>query len=130
VDAVPDKELSGRVAAISPLAKPDFSSWPVQKNFDLAVQLNQGDPRLRPGMSANARIAVDRLPNSILIPLEAIFSKNGRSMVYVLSGAKFQERAVELGRRNATQAVVLKGLRAGERVALRDPTLKEEAEGK
>lgn len=130
VDAVPDKELPGRVAVISALAKPDFSSWPVQKNFDLAVQLNQGDPRLRPGMSANARIAVDRTPNSVLIPLEAIFSKNGRSTVYVQSGGKFEERVVELGRRNVSQAIVLKGLRGGERVALRDPTLKEEAGGK
>lgn len=126
VDAVPDKELAGRVAIISALAKPDFSSWPVQKNFDLAVQLDKGDPRLRPGMSATARVAVDRLPNSILIPVEAIFVKNGRSVVYVLSGAKFEERLVEIGRRGPAQAVAAKGLRAGERVALQDPTLQAE----
>jgi len=130
VDAVPDKELSGRVAIISPLAKPDFSSWPPVKNFDLAVQLDLGDPRIRPGMSATARVAVDRQPNSILIPVEAIFTKNGLSLVYVLSGAKFQERLVDIGRRGSGQAVVLRGLRAGERVALKDPTLKEEGGGR
>lgn len=130
VDAIPDKEMTGRVAIISTLAKPDFSSWPPTKNFDLAVQLAQGDPRLRPGMSATARVAVDRLPNSLLIPVEAIFNKDTRTVVYVLSGAKFSERTVEVGRRGSGQAVVLKGLRAGERVALKDPTLKEEAAGK
>jgi len=126
VDAVPDKELAGRVAIISALAKLDFSGGPPTKNFDLAVQLDKGDPRLRPGMSATARVAVDRMANSILIPVEAIFVKNGRTVVYVLSGAKFEERPVEIGRRGPTLAIAAKGLRAGERVALQDPTLLEE----
>jgi RND family efflux transporter MFP subunit len=126
IDAIPDKEIRGHVALISPLAKPDFSSWPIVKNFDLAVQLDDMDARIRPGMSATARIAVDRVPNSILIPLEAVFSKNGRNLVYVFAGGKFEERWIETGRRGNGQIIVTKGLKAGERVALQDPTLVEE----
>lgn len=128
IDAVPDKEIRAHVASISPLAKPDFSSWPIVKNFDLAVQLDDIDPRIRPGMSATARIAVDRVPNSILIPLEAVFSKFGRNVAYVFSGGKFTERAIETGRRGNGQIIVIRGLKAGERVALQDPTLKEETD--
>ncbi len=128
IDAVPDKELKGRVVMISPLAKPDFSSWPIVKNFDIAAQLDEADARIRPGMSATARIAVDRLPNSVLIPIEAVFNKNGHSLVYVFSGGKFEERQIQTGRRGNGQTVVTRGLKAGERVALQDPTLKEEAE--
>lgn len=127
IDAVPDKELKGRVVMISPLAKPDFSSWPIVKNFDIAAQLDEVDERIRPGMSATARIAVDRLPNSVLIPLEAVFNKNGRTLVYVFARGKFEERVIQTGRRGNGQTVVMKGLQAGERVALQDPTLKEEA---
>ena len=130
VDAVPDKELAGRVAIISALAKLDFSGWPPTKNFDLAVQLDVTDARLRPGMSATARVAVDRLPNSILIPVETIFVKNGRSVVYVLTGAKFEERPVEIKRRGPALAAVVKGLRAGDRLALQDPTLLPDGEKK
>jgi multidrug efflux pump subunit AcrA (membrane-fusion protein) len=79
-------------------------------------------------MSATARIAVDRVPNSILIPVEAVFSKNGRNVVYVFAGGKFEERQIVTGRRGNGQIIVVKGLKAGERVALQDPTLKEEAE--
>lgn len=124
VDAVPDKEFAGQVDVISPLAKPDFSSWPPTKNFDLSFEIQQGDPRLRPGMSATARVAVERVPNAILIPAEAAFARTGGTVAYVLRGARFEERAIALGRRGSNgQVAVLKGLNPGERVALKDPTV-------
>jgi len=130
IDALPDKTLTGRVAAISPLTKPDFSSWPPQKNFDLAMQLDQSAARLRPGMSATARIAVERLPNSIVIPAEAVFNRGGRSVVYVEVRRNFrkqyEERAIEIARRGPTQVAVARGLTKGERIALRDPTITED----
>ena len=127
VDAVPDKELTGRVTEISPLAKMDFSGWPPTKNFDLAIQLDQADPRLRPGMSATARVAVDSLPDSILVPADAVFQKRGRSVVYRLRGAGFEEREIVISRRNNEQVAVSRGLTAGDRVARKDPTIEEKA---
>ncbi len=126
VDALPDKEFTGRVAEISPLAKPDFTGWPVRKNFDLSLQIDQVDPRLRPGMSSTARVAVERLANVIVIPAESSFVKSGKTVVYVLRGSKFEEREVEIARRGNGQLVVAKGLKPGERVATRDPTLVEQ----
>ena len=129
VDAVPDKELSGHVSEISAIAKVDFSSgWPPKKSFDLIVQLDQTDPRLRPGMSATLRVAVERLPDSILIPARAAFSKHGMTVAYVLHGSNFEERQIEVARRNTDEVAVAKGLKSGERVALKDPTLKESSE--
>lgn len=129
VDAVPDKELAGRVVEISPLAKPDFSSWPVTKNFDLVVSLEQGDARLRPGMSATARVAVERVPDAVQVPAEAVFQKGGRSVAYVLAsrglGTRFEERAVEVGRRSGGKVAVARGVQPGEKVALRDPRAEE-----
>src|SRR5260370_15032076 len=52
VDAVPDREFLGRVAKISPLATTDFSGgWPFPRNFNLEIELEQSDPRLRAGMT-------------------------------------------------------------------------------
>lgn len=130
VDAVPDKELSGKVAEISTLAKLDFSGWPPAKNFDLALKLEQTDPRLRPGMSATARVAVERVPNSILIPAEAAFAKQGRTVVYVLRRSSFEERYIEVARRSPGQLAVAKGLEPGERVALKDPNANQKSEQK
>jgi HlyD family secretion protein len=124
VDAVPDKELRGRVGAISTLARLDFTS--ASRRFDTTILLAQPDPRLRPGMSATARVAVLRLPDSILIPMEAVFDKQARAVVYVLANDHFEERRIEIARRGEGVALVTRGLKPGERVALKNPTLGQE----
>jgi HlyD family secretion protein len=121
IDAVPDKEFRGRIGAISALARLDFSS--ASRRFDATILLEQTDPRLRPGMSATARVAVLRLPDSVLIPLEAVFEKNARAVAYVLVKNRFEERSITVGRRGEGTALIARGLKLGERVALKDPTL-------
>jgi HlyD family secretion protein len=128
VDAVPDHEFVGKVTIISPLAKIDFSNgWPPAKNFDVTVLLEHPDPRLRPGMSVTERIAVERIPNVIMVPSAAVFTKNGLTQVYVMqagkSGENFTERSVVLGRRGGGNVEIRSGLQPGERVALKDPSV-------
>jgi HlyD family secretion protein len=121
VDAVPEKEFSAKIRDISTLAKLDFSGWPPTKNFSIDIGIESTDSRVRPGMSANSRIEVNRVPDSILVPVESVFKKMGRQVVYVLKGKSFEERVVTIGRRNSTQAQVLAGLQPGEKVATKDP---------
>lgn len=122
VDAVPDKEFTAKIREISTLAKLDFSGWPPTKNFSIDIQIDNTDARVRPGMSANSRIEINRTPDSILVPLESVFQKAGRSVVYVQKGRSFEERPVTVGRRNSSQAQILSGLQTGEKVATKDPT--------
>ena len=123
IDAVPDRDFTGRVARISTLASVDFSGgWPFPKNFELAVSLDQTDPRLRPGMNATARIAVDRVRDATLIPTEAAFQKSGETVAYLLQGSHFEPRKIEVSKRGESQLVVASGLKPGDRVALKDPT--------
>jgi HlyD family secretion protein len=122
VDAVPDKEFPAHVVEISPLAKIDFSGWPFPRNFDVSVQLDQADVRVRPGMSATTRVTVEKLLDCILIPPEATFQKLGKTVAYVLSGSSFQERNILVAKRGESQVAVAGGLKPGERVAMKDPT--------
>lgn len=121
VDAVPDADFVARVRDISTLAKMDFSSWPPMKNFALDLKIDHTDPRIRPGMKANSRVAVETIPNSILSPAQAIFQKNGASVVYVQSGSTFEEKAVRIGHRSGDVVQVLEGLEPGSHVALKNP---------
>jgi len=124
VDAVPDRALAGRVEDISPTASLDFNAgWPFPRNFSVDVALSESDPRLTPGMSANVRVAVAKIPNGVVIPSTALFRKAGRSVVYVQRGSKFEETPVEVSRRNSEEVLLARGLQPGERVALKDPTL-------
>ena len=122
IEAVPGKDFRAAVDLISVLAKVDFSSgFPPVKNFDLGLVLNDHDARIRPGMTAVARIAADRLPNVTLVPAEAIFQHDGRSVVYRLHGSKFDEQPIQIIRRGREQAAVGAGVSSGDRLAASRP---------
>ncbi len=122
IDAVPDKDFTATISDISTLAKLDFSGWPPTKNFSIDISIDKNDPRIRPGMGANSRIVVNRTPNSILLPAEAMFQKNGRTVVYVQNHGGFEERVIQIGKRDGSTVQVMQGLKGDERVALKDPT--------
>jgi multidrug efflux pump subunit AcrA (membrane-fusion protein) len=122
IEAVPGKDFTARVDLISVLARVDFSSgWPPVRNFDLGLVLDNPDARIRPGMTATARIAADRLADATLVPAEAIFQKDGRPVVYRLKGSKFDEQPIEILRRGREQAAVSAGVSAGDKLAVRRP---------
>jgi HlyD family secretion protein len=121
VDAVPDRELTGALKDISVVAKPDFTTWPPVRNFDVVVSLTDADARLRSGMSASARVELDRLPGVLVVPTGAVFQRGPATVVYVARRGAFESRAVSILRRGRDQIAIASGVNEGERVALREP---------
>ncbi len=77
---------------------------------------------LRPGLLADVEIVVERIPNAINIPAQAVFEKEGKNVVFVQAGKGFEERTVKLLRRSESTMVISNGLKLGEVIALSDPT--------
>jgi len=123
IEAVPGKDFKARVADISVLARVDFSSgWPPARNFSLNLIFLDVDPRMRPGMTAVARIGTERIPDVLVVPAEAIFQRDGAPIVYTLSGSQFIETPVTIARRGKEQAIISDGANPGDRVATRRPS--------
>jgi multidrug efflux pump subunit AcrA (membrane-fusion protein) len=122
VDAVADRELPAQLDWISPIATVNYRGMGLsEKNFPARATLKELDQRLRPGMSATAEIVIERQEATILIPVRASFMHLGKPAVYVQQGKDFVIRTIEVGKRNDTDMVVLKGLNEGEVVALENP---------
>ena len=122
VDAIPDKEFIAELDWISPIAAVVMRGMgQTDKSFPARATLNNLDARLRPGMSASTDIIIESQPNCILIPIRASFLDKGKPAVYVQRGQDFQIRPIEVGKRNETDLVVLKGLREGEIIAQENP---------
>jgi HlyD family secretion protein len=121
VDAVPDRDLTGTLKDISVVAKPDFTTWPPVRNFDVVVSLSDSDPRLRSGMSASARVELERLPSVIIVPTGAVFQRGPATVVYVIGRGGVESRPVTVLRRGRDQVAIASGVNEGERVALREP---------
>ncbi|MEP6534612.1 MAG: efflux RND transporter periplasmic adaptor subunit [Bryobacteraceae bacterium] len=85
---------------------------------------NQLDVLLRPGLLADVEIIVERIPDAINIPAQAVFEKEGRQIVYVKNQNRWDERPVKLAKRSESTMVVASGLTAGETIAMSDPYAK------
>jgi HlyD family secretion protein len=124
LDAIADRQFTGKIERIGTIASMDFSAgWPFPRNFGLDLAIDQRDPRLRPGMTVQITVIIDRIPNSISIPTQASFVRSGRTVAYVWSGSKFEERTIQIERRSRDRALITNGLAPGDRVALKDPTV-------
>jgi multidrug efflux pump subunit AcrA (membrane-fusion protein) len=122
IEAIPGKDFKARLDSISVLAKVDFSSgWPPAKRFDLNLEFLDIDSKMRPGMTAVARIATQRVPDVVLIPSEAIFQRDGAPIVYKLERSMFVETPIAVRKRGKEQAIVDSGVTPGDRIATRRP---------
>jgi multidrug efflux pump subunit AcrA (membrane-fusion protein) len=122
IEAVPGKDFAATVELISVLAKVDFSQgWPPPKNFDLGLVLKEPDPKIRPGMTATARIGIERVPGVLIAPSEAVFQRDGRPVVYRLRGSLFDEQQIEVTRRGREQVAIAAGVAPGDKIATRRP---------
>lgn len=121
LDAIPDIRYKGVVSKKSTLArKKDYNSR--INVFDVEVSIMDGDKRLKPGMSASCAVIINRIPDVVSAPLEAVFEKEGQTVVYLKNKKK---REVTVGRRNDMGIEIVDGLEGGEEVCLIDPTLEE-----
>jgi HlyD family secretion protein len=126
LNAIPDRQFSGHIEQIGAIASLDFNSgWPITRNFILQVGIDQTDSRFKPGITGEVTVVVDKVANAIILPAQALFQKSGLNVAYIWHGGEFEERVVEVGRRSGDKIVVAKGVSAGDKVALRDPTVKE-----
>jgi HlyD family secretion protein len=126
LNAIPDRQFTGHVERIGEIASLDFSSgWPITRNFTLEIVLDQTDSRFKPGITGEITVAVEKVPNALTMPAQALFQKSGQNVAYVWRGGQFEERIIEIGRRSGDKILVAKGVNAGEQVALRDPTQKD-----
>ena len=130
VQSLPGRRFSGRVAFIDPRVDPKTRTVAIR-----VVLPNHGGV-LRPGDYATASIEVDVLPigdstngadnpttrsarNVLVVPRSAVLLAGDNSVVYVeTEPGRFEIRPVVLGPMTGNQAVILRGIKPGEEVAI------------
>jgi HlyD family secretion protein len=110
-----------------------FSASPRFTDKDLAdaklppppEEESQLEVLLRPGLLADVEIIVEKIPNAIHIPAQALFESEGKPVVYVKKENIFEPRLVKPLKRSESTVVLSEGVKAGEIVALADPTARK-----
>jgi HlyD family secretion protein len=124
-NSIADRQFTGHIEQIGEIASSDFSGgWPFTRNFALFIALDQTDSRFKPGITGDVNVLVERVPNAIVIPAQAMFQRSGQNVVYVWHSGEFEEIPIQVGRKSGDKILVAKGVSPGEKLALRDPTAK------
>lgn len=85
----------------------------------------QFDVLLRPGLLADVQITVEKIPNAIHVPMQAVFEKDGQPVVYVKKGSQFEARVIKPLKRSESTMVIASGVQPDEVIALADPTARK-----
>jgi hypothetical protein len=85
-------------------------------------QDSQVQALLRPGLLADVEIIVEKIPNALHIPAQAVFDKNNKPTVFVQKNGKFEAREIQLIKRSESMMVLSGGVQPGEVIAMADPT--------
>ena len=127
LEAIPNKVFHGMVSDVSSLATEpspwETNSTPGRKNFEVTIKVREVDPRsIKPGMTADVEFIVDTIAKSTYVPIECVSEKNGATFVFVKKGPKYTKKRVWTGKNNDNFICVVKGVKSGQTVALRDPS--------
>ncbi len=122
VDAFPDESLTGVVSKVAVVADSANSFMnPDLKVYPTTIEIDGTYDWLRPGMSAEVEILVERLEDAIYVPLQAVTSYNAKRVVYVSRATGNERREVEVGTFSEAFIQIVSGLEAGEQVLLLAP---------
>jgi HlyD family secretion protein len=119
IDSLPELIMPAKLSSLSPLTEQTFE-WPPTSSFRGYSQIQKPDSRLRPGMNGSMDIEISRVPDAISVPAKAIFTRNGKPVVYLPGKGGYRAVEVQILARNPDE-VAISGINPGSMVALVDP---------
>lgn len=120
LDSLPDVPLTGTVVEVSEYPLPPISVYMSHvKEYEVSIQIDNPPLDLRPGMTAEAKILVDRMDDVLQLPIEAIQQRDEKFYCAIpLENGSIETRELKVGKANETSLIVESGLEVGEEVVL------------
>lgn len=114
-DALPDLKVKGKIIEISTVGKEEQGVV----SYDVKISLEGENKEIKPGMSVNAEVIVDRKENVLLVPNSAIKSDRVGKYVEVVKDNKIEKRYIKTWVSNDEFTEVLEGLKEGEIIIIK-----------
>jgi membrane fusion protein (multidrug efflux system) len=106
-DAFPDAPVEGRVTRISP----DVNLK--SRAFSIEADVPNADGALKPGTFARVKVATNRVDKALVVPVTAVQTRYGTSVVFIVRDDKLASAEVKLGDRLGPRVEILEGLEPG-----------------
>jgi len=123
-DVYPDKVFPGEIYWIAPLAELRRVGGRVKMDeesyvFPSKIRFLGRHDELKVNMSVNVDITSDKIENALIVPREALISRDDSSYVFVVGkNSRVKETKISIGIRSYTSLEALSGINEGETVAI------------
>lgn len=119
IDALPDKVFTGNIVKIATIGE-DHKDFDM-KAFKIIIRFERSDKDLKPGMTSNNDIIISTVKDQLLVPVQAIFTLNGKKIVYLKRGGVITAQIIEPTVENEQFVAVNKDLKEGDILLLYQP---------
>ncbi len=121
-DAIPDVVLEGEVISVGVLAEDGGWRDPNRRDYQVKIELHgEEELPLKPSMRCKGRIYIDRVEESLYVPVHAVGRDGMTPFLWVATDGGYEQREIVIGDSSELYVVIEEGLEAGDQVLLRDP---------
>ena len=110
VDAFPGEDFRGQVSRVAPVFDPATRTAPME------IEVPNPGYRLKPGMYARVRLTLERRPEALTVPRNAVVDLDGQRGVFVIDDLQARFVPVEVGISDGERTEILSGLTERDRV--------------
>ena len=113
LDAYPDLQLPGHIAALGPIGLPGSFSTRVRA-FAAVITIEGSNARVLPDLTAAIDVEIERIKDALVVPRDAVHQDTSGPRVRVRDASGVSARNVTLGPNDEIDVVVTAGLQPGQ----------------
>ncbi|MBN2767310.1 MAG: efflux RND transporter periplasmic adaptor subunit [Paludibacteraceae bacterium] len=123
-DAIPGKPAFGKVVKKAPIGQA-VSRGSKVKLFEIEASVDSVTQIPDPGFSAQCKIILKRVNDTLTVPQIAVFETDSTKVVYVKQKNGYEQREVKTGLSSTKETIIVRGLKSNEYIALTQPPKKQ-----
>ncbi len=124
IDALPGEVFKGTVSQIANVGQ-ELQGFDM-KVFRIAVDISVRGREIKPAMTSNNKIILQKFDNVVTIPRGCLYTSNGGSYVYLEQDGQTWRKKVVPGPENDQEVVIENGLMPGDKIRVHPPELEDD----
>lgn len=114
IDALPDKTYTGTISKIANIGQ-ELAGYDM-KVFRVLIDLHEKDPAIKPAMTTDNQIVLQKMENVVKIPREYLFGPADDHYVLIKKEGKMWKKKVVPGFDNDTEVTIESGLKENDKI--------------
>jgi len=116
LDAFPDRPLEGIVGKVNEYPEPTGWFGSSSRVYETTVKILETHKDVRPGMTAQVKIHVQRIPEVMHVPVQSVFEHGGKFYCVIHEDGKLKHHEVKIGETNDKVVIIREGLKVGQEI--------------